>query len=207
MKFLSTVLLLISATTAMAYEQPEYTVVERYDDFELRRYDPYIVAETDVYGNFSEVGNEAFGILSGYIFGNNRQQTRMEMTAPVNQVPASRRGETIAMTAPVSQNMLSDADSTYTLSFVMPSAWTLATLPEPVDERIRLRKTDSRLVAARTYSGTWSESRYRTNEEKLLQAIRAANLETTGEPVFARYNSPFTLWFLRRNEVQVEIAP
>ena len=65
MKFLSTVLLLISATTAMAYEQPEYTVVERYDDFELRRYDPQIVAETDIYGNFSEVGNEAFGILSG----------------------------------------------------------------------------------------------------------------------------------------------
>jgi hypothetical protein len=191
----------------MAYEQPEYTVVERYDDFELRRYDPYIVAETDIHGNFSEVGNEAFGILSGYIFGNNRQQTRMEMTAPVNQVPASRSGETIDMTAPVSQKMLSDADSTYTLSFVMPSAWTLATLPEPVDERIRLRKIDSRLVAARTYSGTWSESRYRTNEEKLLQAIRAANLETTGEPVFARYNSPFTLWFLRRNEVQVEIAP
>ncbi len=89
----------------------------------------------------------------------------------------------------------------------MPSGYTLETLPRPTDSRVRLRRIDARVMAARTYSGTWSEARYREHERALLQAVRAAGLQPVGLPVFARYNSPFTLWFLRRNEVLVEVAP
>jgi hypothetical protein len=90
---------------------------------------------------------------------------------------------------------------------MMPSGYSLETLPRPTDSRVRLRRIDGRLMAARTYSGTWSEDRYRENETELLRVVKAAGLQPLGVPVFARYNSPFTLWFLRRNEVLVEVAP
>ena len=90
----------------MAIEEPKYEVVKTYPDFELRRYAPYLVAETEVTGDFDEVGNRAFRILADYIFGNNRRQEKLEMTAPVNQRPAAGGGEKIAMAAPVAQRIL-----------------------------------------------------------------------------------------------------
>ncbi|MGY6215253.1 SOUL family heme-binding protein [Methylolobus aquaticus] len=246
----------------MATEQPQYDVLQRDENFELRRYAPYTVAETEVSGDFEAVGNEAFRILAGYIFGNNETSAKIAMTAPVSQTPAAGSGERIAMTAPVSQSPRGnhstplcgevgagregetvcgrepaveppgtdsrrvsasppapargrrepirprvDAPGSYTFTFTMPSGYTLETLPRPTDSRVRLRRIDARVMAARTFSGTWSEARYREHETALLQAVRAAGLEPVGLPVFARYNSPFTLWFLRRNEVLVEVAP
>ena len=90
---------------AAAYEQPQYDVIKVYEDFELRRYAPYLVAETVVSGNFDEVGNKAFEILAGYISGNNQKNTKMAMTAPVNQSPVTQSGEKIAMTIPVIQTL------------------------------------------------------------------------------------------------------
>jgi hypothetical protein len=110
------------------------------------------------------------------------------------------------MTAPVVQAPQGRNQGSYVFSFIMPSQYTLETLPEPEDPRIKLRQVKARLLAARTYSGTWSERRYRENEASLLKAVKAAGLTTVGEPIFARYNPPFTLWFLRRNEVLVEVA-
>jgi hypothetical protein len=89
----------------------------------------------------------------------------------------------------------------------MPSRYTLETLPEPVDPRVRLRREPERLMAVRRYSGTWSEANYRDNEALLLRAIDEAGLTLVGSPIYARYNSPFSLWFLRRNEVLVEVEP
>ena len=198
---------MLAGETAVANEQPQYDVVQRYESFELRRYAPYNVAETQVTGDFEEVGNEAFRILAGYIFGNNEGGAKIAMTAPVNQTPVTGSGEKIAMTAPVSQSPQADAPGTYTFTFMMPSGYTLETLPRPTDSRVRLRRIDGRLMAAHTYSGTWSEERFREHETALLKAVRAAGLQPVGVPVFARYNSPFTLWFLRRNEVLVEIGP
>lgn len=191
----------------MAYEQPQYEIVQANDGygFELRQYKPYIVAEVAVSGDFGSVGNKAFRILAGYIGGNNKLQQSIPMTAPVTQSPASDTGEKIAMTAPVEQTPQAGNDSTYLFSFMMPTQYSLDTLPTPNDPRISIRQVESRRMAARTYSGTWSEERYRRNETALLDAISAAGLQPIGEPVFARYNSPFTLWFMRRNEVLVEI--
>jgi hypothetical protein len=112
------------------------------------------------------------------------------------------------MTAPVSQRPVSAADAgdSYRVSFVMPDRYTLETLPEPKDPRVTLRREPERLMAVRRYSGRWTESNYRRQERALLDAVREAGLTTIGTPVYARYNSPFSLWFNRRNEVMVEVA-
>jgi hypothetical protein len=198
--------LLLWGAHAMATEEPEYRVVETYPEFELRRYAPYLVAETEVTGQFDGVGSQAFRILADYIFGKNRAQTKMEMTAPVSQKPAAEAGERIAMTAPVTQQPASAAEAdSYRVSFVMPSGYTLETLPEPEDPRVQLREVPGRLMAARRYSGRWTEANYRENEAALLRAVDEAGLTPIADPVYARYNSPFSLWFLRRNEVLVEV--
>lgn len=189
----------------MAYEAPRYQVLSRYDDFEVRRYAPYLVAEVEVRGGFTDVGGEAFRILAGYIQGKNRGKVDMAMTAPVSQSPAERSGEKIAMTAPVTQTPREVGERTWVFTFVMPSSYTLETLPRPLDSRVRLRRVEGRLVAAKRYSGTWSEERYRSHEDALMKAIRSAGLRPVGAPTFARYDPPFTPWFMRRNEVLVEI--
>lgn len=183
----------------MAIEEPGYTVVEQAEDFELRLYEPYIVAETFVQGEFSEVGNEGFRRLAGYIFGNNRKDESIEMTAPVNQAP---RSEKISMTAPVSQEV---ENGQWRITFTMPAEYTLETLPVPLDDRVGLKQQPARLMAAIRYSGTWSKTRYQEMEARLMSGIDERGLKTVGEPVFARYNPPFTLWFLRRNEVLIQV--
>lgn len=203
--FLAAAVLVFFGGSVLAIEQPKFDLVKKYEGFELRRYAPYIVAETVIPGDFDKVGDEAFQILFGYISGKNRKETKISMTAPVSQSKAMESGEKISMTAPVVQTPEGQKKGTYAISFIMPSKYTLDTLPRPEDSRIRLRQVKSRLVAARTYSGTWSEKRYRKNEAALLRDAEAAGLTVIGEPVFARYNSPFTLWFMRRNEVLVEV--
>jgi hypothetical protein len=150
------------------------------------------------------VGNQAFRILAGYIFGDNRRREKMEMTAPVNQRPATEDGENIGRAAPVTQES-GAGDRAYVLSFVMPSRYTLETLPEPVDSRVRLGREPAKLMAVRRYSGRWTWANYRKNEGALLRALAGAGLRPVSAPVYARYNSPFSLWFLRRNEVMVEV--
>lgn len=199
-------MLLLAGANAVAIEEPKYEVVKTYPDFELRRYAPYLVAETEVSGDFDEVGNRAFRILAAYIFGENRAQEKMEMTAPVNQRPAAGDGEKMAMTAPVTQRPKAGADAdTYVLSFVMPSRYTLDTIPEPLSPEVNLREEPAKLVAVRGYSGRWTEANYREHESQLLAAVEREGLTPVGAPVYARYNSPFSLWFLRRNEVMVEV--
>jgi hypothetical protein len=200
--------LLLAGGNAVALEEPEYEVVKSYPELELRRYDPHLVAETEVRGAFDEVGNRAFRILAAYIFGENRAREKMAMTAPVSQRPAVGEGQKIAMTAPVKQRPQAGPEAdTYVLSFVMPSGYRLDTLPEPLDSRVRLREEPARLMAVHGYSGRWTEANYREQESRLLAAVERAGLTPVGAPVYARYNSPFSLWFLRRNEVMVEVEP
>jgi hypothetical protein len=194
----------------MAIEEPSHRIVASYPEFELRRYEPHLVAETTVAADFDKAGNRAFGILAGYIFGKNRSSEKIEMTAPVNQQPASAgKGEKIEMTAPVTQRAAGQGAGTdsggYLLSFVMPRRFTLDTLPVPDDPRVILREEPERLMAVRRYSGRWTEQNYRREEARLLAAVRKQGYEPIGAPVYARYNSPFSLWFTRRNEVMVEV--
>jgi hypothetical protein len=183
----------------MAIEQTKYSVIEKEGDFELRQYDPHIVAETFVEGDFDEVGNEGFRRLAGYIFGKNRKTQKISMTAPVSLESSS---EKIAMTAPVSQE---PSDGTWRITFVMPSEYTLETLPEPLDSRVVLKEVPGALMAALKYSGTWSRERYEKKKVHLETLIQRRGLQIVGEPVFARYDPPFKPWFLRRNEVLIPV--
>ena len=188
--------------SARAIEEPDYTVVESFGEFELRQYDTVIVADVAVSGEFNEVGDTAFGILFDYISGNNLPGQNIEMTAPVIQ--QTDQGEKIEMTAPVLQQP-SDGESRYVFSFVMPSAYSLDTIPMSVDQRISIREVPPKLIAARTYSGRWSQRNYDENERILAESLLSQNLQPIANPIFARYNSPFSLWFMRRNEVLIEV--
>ena len=193
-------MLALHAPIAMALEEPDFEVLLETEDYEVRRYQSYIVAEVDLDGDFKAAGNDAFRILADYIFGNNEPGEKMKMTAPVE----SREGMRMNMTAPVTSRPADD-DSRVTYAFVIERKYTMDSLPAPTDPRIRIVERPARIMAVRRYSGGWSEKRYRENETALLDALQADRIEATGIPVFARYNAPFTPWFLRRNEVMIEI--
>ena len=108
------------------------------------------------------------------------------------------------MTAPVDTRPL--GEDSYTYAFMMERKYTMASLPEPDDPRIRLTQRPSRVMAVRSYSGSWREAKMRENVEALLTALDSDGIEYTGDPILARYDSPFTLWFLRRNEVMIELS-
>ena len=198
-----TALLILTHSNAMAIEEPSYEVIETYEEFEVRRYEPYLLAEVDVSGGFNSAGNKAFRILAGYIFGDNAAATKMAMTAPVESRSANQ-GEKMAMTAPVTSTK-KDGDEMTTVAFVMEQKYSIETLPIPNDERIRIREVPERIVAVRRYSGRWTDAKYQHNQELLVKALSDANLEVVGEAVLARYNSPFSLPMMRRNEVMFEI--
>ncbi len=191
--------LIMTGGCAGVSEKAKYSVLLKEGELELRRYEPQIVAETIVEGDFDEVGNLAFRRLFEYISGKNRKNETIPMTAPVAQ---EKEGENIPMTAPVNQEQRGDR---WSITFLMPSHYTMESVPVPVDERVLLRAVPERLMAAITYSGTWSLERYEGHKAKLLDWMRQKRLEQVGEPVYARYNPPFTPWFLRRNEVLIPV--
>ena len=191
----------------MAIEEPKYTVVEKHDRFEIREYAPYVVAQTKVTGTFDEMGGKAFRILVKYISGENQQRSKIKMTAPVIQESSNRSGQKIKMTAPVMQEVDTNSPTQAVFSFIMPQKFTLNSLPIPLDKRITLKEIPTKTIAVWKYSGSWGEEKYKQNEAMFLNALDNANIKTIGQPSFARYNSPFALWFMRRNEIMVEIQP
>jgi hypothetical protein len=169
------------------YDEPSWESVGSAESYELRRYAPYLVAETEVEGGFRGAGNRAFRILAGYIFGGNEPGTEMAMTVPVLSTVEAE-------------------DESWTYQFVMEPGYTLDTLPAPRDGRVRLREMPERLVAVHGFSGTWSEGKLRRLVQDLVADLREDGLEPVSEPMLARYNGPFTPWFMRRNEILVEVA-
>lgn len=189
----------------MAIEEPKFDVLERQDDYEIRRYAPYIVAEVTVDGPMKDAGNEAFRILADYIFGSNSDATKMKMTAPVESQSATS-GTRMKMTAPVISEQSDDDGERYRYAFVIEQKYDLDTVPKPLDGRIELRETKERVVAVRRFSGSWRESNFQKHTEKLMVALKRDGIEAVKQPYQARYNAPFVPTFFRRNEVIVEIA-
>ena len=192
-RYLLASILLGIGNLAMAIEEPQYKLLHAYDSFEVRRYEPYLVAETLVSAGPEDAGNQGFRLLAGYIFGQNKGARRIEMTAPVAQTPTK-----IAMTAPVAQR---PGPGGQVVQFAMPREWTLETLPEPLDSKIALRAMPARTLAVIRYSGTWSQSRYEEHLKKLEEALVQSGLRWHGEPMWARYDPPWKPWFWRRNEI------
>lgn len=194
----------IATMPAHAIDEPTYSVVQTAEVFEVRQYAPYLVAEVLVPGPVSEAGNQGFRLLGGYIFGKNKGERKPDMTAPVTQTALPPAAPVkLEMTAPVTQ---SATPGGFLVQFVMPKAYTLATLPEPLDARVKLREVAGNRVAVIRFSGSWSQSTYEEQLQKLRNALLAAGLATDGEPVLSRYNSPFSLPFLRRNEIWLNLV-
>ncbi len=193
------VVFVTGALNVMAIEEATYKVLKTSKNMELRDYDSHIVAETLVDGDLEEAGGKAFNKLFKYISGENRSKVKVAMTAPVSQEPA---GEKISMTAPVGQQLVKGK---WAVSFMMPASYTLATLPEPVDSAVVLRQVPSRQMAVVRYSGLWSEKNYLENKLELEKWIKETGLTIVGDPIWARYNPPFTPWFMRRNEIMIPV--
>jgi hypothetical protein len=193
--------LLLFALAAMplwshAIEEPDYQVVRQLDsNVELRQYAPYVVAEVDLKATAEDAGNQAFPILAGYIFGKNKGERKFAMTAPVTQTAAPVKME---MTAPVTQAAVAGG---MRVQFVLPKGVTVESAPEPLDPRVQLRLVPASPWAAIRYSGMWTQSNYEEHLALLKATLDKAGVATQGEPVLARYNAPFTPWFLRRNEI------
>jgi hypothetical protein len=185
----------------MSYEEPGYSVLRQSGDVEYRRYDPYLVAETFVEGSadFDASGNEGFRRLFRYIAGGNTSQAKISMTAPVSQ---AAQGEKIAMTVPVQQ---AGSAAGWRIAFMMPAEYTLESAPVPSDPRVKVVAVPARVVAVLRYSGRWTESNYVEHRDALLKILDTSGIKRIGEPWLARYNAPFSLPFLRRNEVLSEV--
>jgi len=192
--------LFVFPMTAHATEEPDYKVVQTLGDIDVREYAPYAVAEVVVSGPADKAGNLAFPILAGYIFGKNKGERKLAMMAPVTQTAEPVK---LAMTAPVTQTA---TDSGFRVQFVLPKGVTAANAPVPLDARVTLRDITSKRIAVIRYSGFWSESNYDQHLARLKEVMGAAKLMWDGEPVFSRYNAPFTPWFMRRNEIWLHLA-
>jgi predicted RNase H-like nuclease len=186
-------------SVARAIEEPAYKVVQMLDGAEVREYAPTIVAEVSVPGPADEAANQGFRLLAAYIFGANRGERKIAMTAPVTQAVEPAK---IAMTAPVTQSAEAGG---HVIQFTMPSAYTMETLPLPTDPRVRLREVPSTRQAVIRYSGFWTEANNREQLARLQKALQTAGLKPAGEPVYARYDPPWTPWFMRRHEIWLRL--
>jgi hypothetical protein len=193
-------IILTGVGQAMAIEEASYNVVVKDEKFEVRDYSAHVLAETLVDGDLEKAGSKAFDRLFRYISGDNQSRNKVAMTAPVSQ---ERAREKIKMTAPVSQQRVQEK---WAVSFMMPAAYTLETLPVPSNPAVTLRQVPARRMAVVRYSGFWSEARYLEHKLKLESWIRAKGLTSAGDPVWARYNPPFTPWFMRRNEILIPVG-
>ncbi|NBW61479.1 MAG: heme-binding protein [Methylophilaceae bacterium] len=200
---LSIFTLFIFSGIAVATEEPKFSLLEKDQSFELRLYEPKIIAEVEVDGDMSAASRKGFRQIADFIFGNNTAQSgkseKISMTAPVAIKPAS---EKIAMTAPVG---VQQSEKGWKVSFVMPSQYTLETLPKPNNPQISIKQLPAKKFALIRFSGLVDEEKMQAKSAELNQWITMKKLNPVGIPELARYNPPWTLPFLRRNELMIEV--
>jgi hypothetical protein len=197
----------------MAIEEPKYDIVLSDGAFEVRKYAPYLVAETMVEGDMDEASSKGFRLIADYIFGNNQVVSasgseKIAMTAPVTLEPQSAK---IAMTAPVTLEPQQDAVNMQTakqwlVKFVMPSQYTLASIPKPKNNAVSLREIPSKHYVVLKYSGFNTQSKVQAKSMEASDWARKKNLKTSAAPQLSRYDPPWTLPMLRRNEIMIEVA-
>lgn len=194
-------IMIFLAGPVMAIEEPKYTLLEKAEAFELRAYDAKIVAETQVSGSLDKASSAGFRLIAGYIFGDNISRTgdneKISMTAPVTM---DLESENISMTAPVSMRQTGTQWRVY---FVMPSQYTLDTLPKPNNPAVTLREVPASNYAVIRFSGLAGEDKTAKKTADLIAWMDNKGIAPTGKPELARYNPPWTLPFLRRNEIIV----
>jgi hypothetical protein len=181
-----------------ATEEPKYSVLLKEDAFELRQYAALILAETAVNGDMDSASSQGFRAIADFIFGNNK-------------APGQNTSAKIAMTAPVTvqpranDNSLREARD-WRIQFVMPSEYTMATLPKPNNQAVQLREVPAQRFAVLRYSGLNTASKVEDKTQELLAWVKTKNWQTVGSPQLSRYDPPWTLPMWRRNEIRVEVT-
>ncbi len=183
----------------MAIEEPKFTVSLHEGAVEVRNYLAAVAAEVTVPGDQNSAANAGFRLLAGYIFGGNTRRQSIAMTAPVAQ---ERTSEKIAMTAPVTQT---PSDGGWVVRFTMPSSYSLESLPEPNDPRVKLRNVAPSRFAVIRFSGIARDANVAAKTAELIDFAKTHHLQTVGPASLAQYNPPWTLWFMRRNEVMIHL--
>lgn len=194
--------LVLSSSTfrVIAADEPRHTVIVKDKKFEIRQYQPMIVAEVTVTGDMRKAGNSGFRPLADYIFGNNQPAEKIAMTAPVTRTASTK----IAMTAPVTR--VRNADSSWVVAFVMPDKWTAETLPKPNNPDVTIRQVPSETMAIIKFSGRGGEAANDDHRRTLEQWIAEQGYLEIGEPRYAGYDAPWVPSPLRRNEVMIPVA-
>jgi len=184
-------------------DQPAYQVEERIGGLEIRRYAPQVTAHTQIDGaSYDAAVQQGFRRLAGYIFGDNFNGEKLAMAAPVTTKAAA--SEKIGMSSPV---ITESEGRGYKMSFMMPPGRTVESLPLPNDTAVELDEVPERRVAVLRFTGTYHGEQVEAREQELMRMVKAAGLQALSAPMFAGFDSPTTLAFLRRNEVWVEVAP
>ena len=198
---LALVLSFLVGAEAMATEKPNYNVVMTEGKFEVREYPSMLLAEVKVTGDRGEAANRGFRKLAAFIFGDNLPNAKIAMTSPVTQTPKSER---IAMTAPVMQTPVKNGE--WTVNFMMPSEYSMETLPKPTDPDIRIFKSKPYRTVSIRFSGRGKMKSLKKHQAKLDDFVMAQGLKIMGGPEYAFYDAPFVPPFLRRNEVHYRLT-
>ena len=194
--------LTLQGACAIATEEPAFTVSLAQGDCEVRDYPAMVAAEVSVSGDRKAAASTGFRLLAGYIFGGNTARQKIAMTAPVLQAPAV--GQKIAMTAPVLQ---SGGNGQWLIRFIMPRGSTLETMPRPNDPKVQLRAIAPARMAVVRFGGLARQDTIAAKTAALSAFITARHLHVLGPVFLAQYDPPWKLWFLRRNELMIPVAP
>ena len=172
----------VMTTQAIAIEEPVYQVEKAWEaeQIEIRAYAPRIMAVTGM----NEDSDSGFRVLAGYIFGGNAEEQKIAMTAPVQQTMAGEKE----------------------MAFMMPAEYALKDLPQPEDQRVSFREAPAYTAAVIQFSGWASAEKADENWQQLQRFLIAEGIDITGEPTLNQYNPPWTLPFMRRNEIIVPVA-
>lgn len=188
-------------------EELKYDVISKSGDIEVREYQPYIAAVASMKGPYEEVQGDLFRVLAAYIFGKNTTDSTIAMTAPVQMNPEMKdSSEQIAMTAPVV--MQPESEGIWKMAFSMPSKYTMQNLPKPLDPEVTLVEVPAKKFAVIRFTGSYDNLEKRGDKAEQLSKWLStqSQYKKLSDPVFAGYDPPFTIPFLRRNEVFIEIA-
>lgn len=189
--------LVLGPGLAVATETPAYRVIADHGAIEIRDYAAMVAVETVVESEFERAGNRAFRRLFDYISGANAGGTKIAMTAPVTQEIAAETASPVE---------LESGRHGWRIAFILPASFSFETAPEPVDERVQLRRIPARRMAAIRFSGSWRPERFEQHRQELLDLAAANGWVVAGELTYARYNAPFTPTFMRRNEVMAPVT-
>jgi hypothetical protein len=190
----------------MATEEPKFSIIEKSEPFELRAYAPQLIAEVKVEGDLDTASSQGFRLIAAFIFGQNQVSEKISMTVPVGIETA--QSTKIAMTVPVGIEASKDSAkgiNQWVFSFVMPSEYTMATLPKPLNPLVTIRELPAQKRAAITFSGFYNDAKVLEKTKALEEWVKSKQWQTIGSPQFARYNPPWSIPFMRRNEILITL--